>query len=342
MAESQYVGPAPVSLASYQAQVLRQAIKHESLDIETLKRGFGDLIVNNHYLRKLLPAANAGQTVLLYGPPGNGKTSIGRLLASLFRQPVYIPFALEVDGQIVKIRDEGVHRPFVDDAAGALAELRALSADGGLQMEGFDPRWMICKRPVAMAGGELTLDMLELRYDAEARTYDAPIHVKALNGVFLIDDFGRQKVAPTDLLNRWIVPLESRIDFLKLKTGKSFSVPFDEMVIFSTNLEPADLMDAAFLRRIPYKIQMLGPSREEYRKTFDDVAAARGITFSDAVFDHLVARLTSSRAHGLAFYQPKFICDQVSQICRCFGLPLVMTEELAEEALSNLYVEADH
>jgi predicted ATPase with chaperone activity len=342
MAQNQYLGPAPVSLSAFQAQVLRQTIKHESLDAEIFRRGFGGLIVNDQYMRKLLPAANSGQTVLLYGPPGNGKTSIGRLMAGLFRQPVHIPYALEVDGQIIKIYDESLHCPFIDGAAGSLADLRTTSARGGLQTEGFDPRWVICKRPVAMAGGELTLDMLDLRFDAEAKTYDAPLHMKALNGVFLIDDFGRQKVAPTDLLNRWIVPLESRIDYLKLKTGKSFSIPFDEMVIFSTNLEPSDLMDPAFLRRIPYKIHMAGPDLQEYRRAFEQVAASRGLSFDEEVFDLIVKRITDGRANGLAYYQPKFICDQVLQVCRCFDLPLVMTSELVSEALANLYVNVRH
>jgi hypothetical protein len=336
--QNQYIGPAPVSLAAFQAQVVRQSIRRENLDINALRSSLDGLVVNDRYVRQLLPAVNAGQTTLLYGPPGNGKTSIGRIVASLFREPVYIPHALEVDGQIIKVYDERLHIPLIDDNSDSLA---ALSTTGGLQVEGFDPRWMICKRPVAVAGGELSLDMLELRYDADSKTYDAPLHMKALNGVFLIDDFGRQRVAPTELLNRWIVPLENRIDFLKLKTGKSFSIPFDEMVMFSTNLEPADLMDPAFLRRIPYKIHMTGPDPQEFRRTFELAAAASGLTFGDDVFNLIVHRLTTGRAHGLAFFQPKFICDQVRQVCACFGLPYEMTAEMAEDALGNLYVERD-
>ncbi len=338
---NQYLGPAPVSLAAYRAQVFRQSIRRESLDIDALNAALSGLVINDRYVRKLLPALNAGQTILLYGPPGNGKTSIGRIVASLFLQPVYIPHALEVDGQIIKVFDERLHWPYIDETADSFVALDALTGTGSLQVEGFDPRWMICKRPVAVAGGELSLDMLELRYDADSKTYDAPLHMKALNGVFLIDDFGRQRLAPADLLNRWIIPLENRIDFLKLKTGKSFSIPFDEMVMFSTNLEPSDLMDPAFLRRIPYKIHMTGPDHQEFRRTFDLAASACGLTFEEDVFDLVVRRLTTSSVHGLAFFQPRFICEQVRQICQCFGLAPEITSELAEEALGNLYVERE-
>jgi hypothetical protein len=339
--QNQYVGPAPVSLASYQAQIMRQSIRRERLDVKALQAGLQSLVVNDRYVRQLLPAVNAGQTMLLYGPPGNGKTSIGRIVASLFCEPVYVPFALEVDAQIIKVYDERLHQPFIEESTDPSDALGALSDKRSLQMDGFDARWMICKRPVAVAGGELTLDMLELRYDADSKTYDAPLHMKALNGVFLIDDLGRQRVAPSDLLNRWIIPLENRVDFLKLKTGKSFSVPFDEMVIFSTNIAPSELMDPAFLRRIPYKVHMRGPDGQEFRRTFDRAAASCGLTFADEVFDYVIERLTSGDGPGLAFFQPRFICEQVRQVCDCFGLPPVITRKRVEDALGNLYVESD-
>ena len=340
LAQNQYLGPAPVSLEAYTTQVMKQTIKNEQLDVETMKRGFAGLMVGDHYIRKLLPAVNSGQTVLLYGPPGNGKTSIGLRIASVFRQPVHVPYAIEIAGQIVKLYDKTLHRPFIEETDESRAEMETLSARGSLQIEAFDARWMVCRRPVAIAGGELSLDMLELRYDADARTYDAPLHMKALNGMFLIDDFGRQKVNPTELLNRWIVPLESRIDYLKLNTGKSFSIPFDELVFFSTNLQPADLMDPAFLRRIPYKIRMFAPDVHEYKQIFIQCAASRGLAVEEGVFDFVVNQLTGRRAHGLAYFQPKFICDQVLQVCRCFDLPMVITRDLAAEAMGNLYVES--
>jgi hypothetical protein len=332
LAQSSYLGPAPVSLAAYQTQVRRQAIAHENLREDNFRQGFADLNVPDTYVRKLLPAVRAGRTILLYGPPGNGKTSIGTRISKLFRDVIYIPYALEVGGQIIKIYDTGVHKPYHD------AKNPSLSDGQAVKLESFDARWVACRRPVAMAGGELTLEMLDLRFDPISKYYDAPLHMKALNGLFLIDDFGRQKVNPTELLNRWIVPLESRIDYLTLNTGMSFMIPFDELVLFSTNLKPADLMDPAFLRRIPYKIEVLGPDVAEYKKIFLAVAKKNDLEIGDEVFDHIVRRLRGG-SYDLAYFQPNFLCEQISQICGCFNEPRLVTIGLAEEALKNLYVD---
>ena len=331
-----YLGPAPVCLAAYQEQIQRQRIANEMLDEETLRKGFEGLVVPEHYHRKLLPAINAGRTVLLFGPPGNGKTTLATRIATLFKDVVYIPYAVEVAGQIIKIFDPSLHKPTVSEADAA-----ALSGKGGLQRDRFDERWVACSRPVAIAGGELTLEMLDLQHNPDTKFYDAPLHVKALNGMLLIDDFGRQKMDPNDLLNRWIVPMENQIDYLKLNTGTSFLLPFDELLVFSTNLQPSDLMDPAFLRRISYKIKLFSPSREEYRQIFDSVARAYGLELIDEVFNFVVERLTVSGKFGLAYYQPKFICEQATETCKCFGLRPQLTKELAAEALSNLYFDIE-
>ncbi|MGE3784154.1 MAG: ATP-binding protein, partial [Alphaproteobacteria bacterium] len=327
-----YIGPAPVSLAAYREQIEKQRIANEMLDEAALRRGFAGLVVPEQMIRRLLPAINAGRSVLLYGPPGNGKTTLSTRIAGLFENPVYIPYAVEAAGQIIKVFDAQIHQP-------RAAETQARAAGPpALQRETADQRWIACSRPVVMAGGEMTLDMLDLRWDAEARFYDAPLHVKALNGMMLIDDFGRQKFPPNDLLNRWIVPMESQVDFMKLHTGASFTLPFDVLLMFSTNLHPADLMDAAFLRRIQYKIKLFEPSRDEYRQIFQAVTQSRGLQFSDDLFDYVVGMLAP---FGLAYYQPRFICDHVLEICKSFNLPPLLTTELASEALANLYVDIE-
>jgi energy-coupling factor transporter ATP-binding protein EcfA2 len=332
--QSIYLGPVPVSLQAYREQIEKQRITNEMMYEETMRAGFAGLVVPDTMIRRLLPAINAGRSVLLYGPPGNGKTTLSTRISGLFKDPVYIPYALEVGGQIIKIYDVQIHQARKDaespqEGAGSLM---------GLHRETFDQRWVPCSRPVVMAGGEMTMEMLELQWNNDARFYDAPLHVKALNGLFLIDDFGRQRFPPNDLLNRFIVPMENQIDFLKLNTGASFTLPFDVLLMFSTNLQPADLMDAAFLRRIQYKIKLFEPTRDQFHQVFAAVAKSRGIAFDEEVFDYVVEMLTP---YGLANYQPGFIFNHVLETCKSFKMPPQMTKELAGEALANLYVDIE-
>jgi len=329
-----YTGPAPVSLAAFEAQVLRQSIRNEHLQPDQLREGFNGLVMPERYVRKLLPAINAGRSILLFGPPGNGKTTFACRIAELYSDTVYVPHAVEIAGQIMRVFDPGVHRPIAETEASRAPRKGVAAAD-------IDLRWVPCHRPFAMAGGELTLDMMDLQFDPHTRDYTAPLHVKALNGVFLIDDFGRQRMDPKELLNRWIVPMENRIDFLKLRNGKTFSVPFDDLLIFSTNLEPQQLMDAALLRRIPYKMKLYAPTKTEFVDLFEVEARATGLEIADGVLEFMIRALGSPGSFGLAYFQPRFICEQVLESCRAFDLPRRISKELAVEALSNLYVQLE-
>ena len=333
MAQSLYMGPAPVPLEVFQAQVIRQRLVSERMDAARLRGGLGGLAVPDHFLRKLLPAINAGSSILLFGPPGNGKTSVASRIAALFQDLIYVPYAVEISGQIMRVFDPGLHVPVLSE------EDRALLGSEGLTSVAYDDRFALCRRPFAIAGGELTMEMLDLQFDTHTKFYDAPLHVKALGGVFLIDDFGRQRMNPKELLNRWIVPMESRVDYLKLHSGKSFSFPFDELLIFSTNIDPKEIMDPALLRRIPYKIKLFAPDMAEYHTIFAVEAASRGLTLEDGVVDYAASLLTEQGDFGLAYFQPKFICQQAAEVCVSFGLEPVVTHALAAEALSNLYVQ---
>jgi len=334
--QNRYLGPAPVTLPAYQRQIQRQAIHNEHRQAGHLRAALGGLMIPPRVIEKLLPAVNAGRAVLLFGPPGNGKTSIASRIAASFAQTVYVPYAVEIAGQIMRVFDPGLHQPRLEEA-----EAARLGEHGGLTPEAFDDRWVPCRRPFAIAGGELTMEMLDLQYDPDTKFYEAPLHIKALNGVMLVDDFGRQRLSPTELLNRWIGPMEHRVEFLKLHTGKSFSLPADQLLMFSTNIDPRDIMDPAFLRRIPYKIKLFPPTVEEYRGLFETETAARGLTLPAEVFAYIVDALSVTGKFGLAFFQPKFICAQAGELVRATGAAPVLTRAIAATALANLYVEIE-
>ncbi len=327
-----YTGPAPVTIDEFCDQVNLQKLTNELVTVERIRAALGDLAFDERILEQAGPALNSGRAMLLYGPPGNGKTSVAMRLASVFHDVVYVPYAVIVEGQIIRIHDPSVHIPLSPTK---------VSEDDGLSFvrrEEYDARWVPCQRPFVITGGELTLEMLDLRYDAAGHFYEAPLHVKALGGCFLIDDFGRQLVSPTNLLNRWIVPLESRVDFLKLHTGKSFSIPFEELVIFSTNLDPEDLMDPAFLRRLPYKIEVGSPTLNLYKRIFEKECERQGLPLADGVVDFIVHRLTVDKGADLAAYQPRFIVDQVVATCKFLGQLPHFDPRFIDYALDNLQV----
>jgi len=327
-----YVGPAPVTIGEFCEQVNLQKLTNETITMKRIHQVLGDLDMDQSVLEQAGPALNSGRALLLYGPPGNGKTTVALRFAAVFQDVVYIPYAIEVEGQIIRMFDSSVHKAV--DPAGIEEEGVSF-----VRQDEFDQRWVPCRRPFVIVGGELTLDMLDLRYDASGHFYEAPMHVKALNGCFLIDDFGRQLVAPATLLNRWIVPLESRVDFMKLHTGKSFYIPFEELVIFSTNMEPEDLMDPAFLRRLPYKIEVEAPDLGRYRRIFATECARHKFDLPEEVFDYIVHKLKNEKGLDLAAYQPRFIVDQVVATCRFMEQPPHLEQRFIDYALDNLRVK---
>lgn len=331
LTRSQYTGPAPVTLEDYNERVNLQKITNEVITFTRMRQTTSDLEMALTMIEQAGPALNSGRAILLYGPPGNGKTTFALRLANIFTEMVYIPYAVTVEGQIIRVFDPSVHIPVAANPADTGTSL--------LRGQSVDARWVACKRPFVVAGGELTLEMLDLRYDEVSKLYEAPLHMKALGGCFVIDDFGRQLVSPTELLNRWIVPLESRIDYLKLHTGKSFSIPFDELVVFSTNLEPEDLMDPAFLRRLPYKIEIGAPSVDSYKRIFTKECQKHGMTLTDEVFEAIIHRIMVEKGMELANFQPRFILDQVVASCRFMEIPAMLDGKFLAYAIDNLRVK---
>ncbi len=340
MKQCGYVGPAPVPLDDYVEQTYRQAVTGISCSPEPLRAAFSHLVLREEMFNAIGPAIVSGRSVFIYGPPGNGKTSIARAIGEFMNNAggeVYVPYAFLAENSIITVYDSSLHQRADEGEADRMedneATIRRLMNSGTV-----DARWVKIKRPVVVTGGELNLDMLDLRYNADANFYQAPIQVKANGGVFLIDDFGRQLCSPKELLNRWILPLEDRHDFLTVASGKKFEVPFEQLIIFSTNLDPKDLVDDAFLRRIRHKVGIDAPQRDIYEKIFNSMVKRLGMSPCPEAVDYLYERYYSKGRNARAS-DCRDLLEIVQAICRFRRQPVQLSRELIAEASASFICE---
>lgn len=326
-----YTGTVPVPMTQYHAymKAFQGATRH-TLRREDVRRAFSHLVLTDRTIDQVGPAVNAGHSMFIYGPPGNGKTVIAQAIRNLMTEEFWIPYALEVDGSIVQVFDPVNHERMPEPEQGMGLE----------STTSHDRRWVRCRRPSVMVGGELTLEQLELGYDPNAGFYRAPVHLLANGGLLIIDDFGRQQISPYAILNRWITPLESRIDFLTLQSGQKVAVPFMVLPVFATNIRPAELVDEAFLRRIQYKILAEDPTPEMFREIWRRYCAARKLEPEPAILDDLLERLLPSWGARLAGCQPRDLIEQSLARARYLGLPERVTTGLLEEACATYFVDA--
>jgi hypothetical protein len=328
--QSEYYGAMPVPLDVYREQVKRQSIRNIMITRGQLTGAMGHLVLPPDLLSNLGPAVSSGRSILMYGPPGNGKSSISNGIRDAMGDKIYVPRAIEYAGQVITVYDPIVHSAAeeqVDDPS----QLRRRNL--------YDTRYVRCERPTVITGGELSLDMLDLVYNPTARTYQAPLQLKSTGGIFIVDDLGRQAELPQSLVNRWIVPLEESKDILALQSGEKFEVPFDTLVVFSTNFHPNEIFDQAALRRIFYKIKIDGPSQENFLKIFALVAKKKGVPLDEATLIHLLQNKYPTIDNIYANYQPVFLIDQMISICEFEGIPNQMTPELVDRAWANMFVK---
>ena len=330
LAQSEYYGAMPVPLDVYREQISHQSIRKHKMTRDRLTSAMGHLILPNELLDQLGPAITSGRSILMYGPPGNGKSSISHGIREAVGDKIYVPRAVEYAGQVITVYDPIVHSAAEED----IDDPNSLRRTSGR----YDSRYVRCARPTVVTGGELSLSMLDLVYNPVARTYQAPLQLQATGGVFIVDDLGRQKEPPQAIVNRWIVPLEESRDILALQSGEKFEVPFDTLVIFSTNFHPNEIFDKAALRRILYKIRIDGPTREDFLKIFAIVARKKQVPLDQGALLHLLNNKYPSIDNNYANYQPVFLIDQMRSICEFEGIPYQMTPDLVDRAWENLFV----
>jgi hypothetical protein len=327
---SRYVGPAPVPLNQYNDYVRACMAARPYVDKDKLCTGFEQLIVSKPLLDQLGPAVNSGKSLFLYGAPGNGKTVVAEGIGRALGDEMFVPHAIDVDGQTITMFDPVNHHHLGGVGSGMDSVIAAAQ---------HDRRWERIKRPVVVVGGELTLEMLDLTFNPISKFYEGPIQMKANGGVFVVDDFGRQRIPPRDLLNRWIVPLESRVDFLTLHTGRKFEIPFNVLIVFATNLKPESLADEAFLRRIPYKILAKNPTLDEYCRIFELNCKRRGLSFDPVMVEYLQRKYYQPRKLQMRACHPRDLIDQVVDMCRYHGRQPSITRELLDAACGSYFLE---
>lgn len=322
---STYAGVAPVTLEDYVASVQAQSITGRSFSVDDLKPVFADLLVPPELQNQIGQAIHGGSGFFLYGPAGNGKTSIAERVARAFGQFIWVPHALSIAGEIVRLYDPGRHQE------------APLTAADGIDPAQVDRRWLRIRRPTIVAGGELTLDQLEITINRATGISEAPLQLKSSCGILVIDDFGRQRLSTAELLNRWIVPLDRRHDYLTLPSGKTIQVPFDQLLVFSTNLEPKDLLDEAFLRRLPYKIEVADPSEAAFRELFRLYARRLEVGYDELSVEHLIARHYRLAKRAFRFCHPRDLLIQVRNYCKFNKLPVALTCEAIDVAVKNYF-----